>query len=72
VSDILDSRKVQEYYGGLVGATITGVGFEGDDGAAYDGFAELHVEKDGQALVLTISRDSEGNGGGYLHVREGE
>jgi hypothetical protein len=66
MSDILDSNKMQDYYGGLVGAKIVGVGFEPDQ---LGGFTELHVEQGGWPLVLTISCDSEGNGGAYLHVR---
>jgi len=56
-----------KYYGDLVGAKI--VSFDGmkDDEMGGDGFPTFTVQfKGGEISEIQISRDPEGNGGGFI------
>ena len=57
----------KKYYGSLAGATI--IKFDGmhDDDMGGDGFPSFTVRfKDGTIGQIEISRDPEGNGGGFI------
>ena len=58
------------YYAQLVGFTVTGFEFEEDEfgGAPFPVYIMSHP--DGAEVRVTVSRDSEGNGGGYLFMEE--
>ena len=60
--------NMQKYYQQLVGATITQFDFN-DEGGGLDPFPCYTVQdKDGKILKIEISRDEEGNGGGFLFI----
>ena len=60
--------NMQKYYQQLVGATITRFDFN-DEGDGLDPFPCYTVQdKDGNILKIEISRDEEGNGGGFLFI----
>ena len=53
-----------KYYTHLVGAKIIGFAFEKDD-EMLDPFPTFTLEHGGQVVKLSLSRDAEGNGGGF-------
>lgn len=60
-------RWRSEYYGALVGFTVTEIDFE-DDEFGGDPFPVLKLTNDdGVELSVEVSRDEEGNGAGFLH-----
>ena len=59
---------MKTYYEQLVGATITGYK-EVEDEHALDPFPSYTMTtKDGTKLRVEVSRDEEGNGGGFLFI----
>jgi len=58
----------QEYYGAFEGATIIKfLGIIDDDPTAIGGFPTFEIKyKDGSIGKMEVSRDPEGNGGGFL------
>ena len=57
----------QKYYKSLEGATIIKFAGMHDDGMDGDGFPAFLVRfADGSEGVIEISRDPEGNGGGFI------
>ena len=66
----------KKYYGQLVGATITKFEFpEAQPGEDTDGWYEPFptfsaVLSDGTKIILSLSRDPEGNGPGFLFIQE--
>jgi len=65
-----DRKFYADYYGTLVGATITKVTVSesDDEGHSWPKFAV--TLKDGTKLELELSQDEEGNGGGFLFIME--
>jgi len=59
----------QDYYGSLDGATIikfNGFSYDDEDECMSD-FPTFDVRlKDGSLLVIEVSQDEEGNGGGFI------
>ena len=74
VEDIIQKREkwFQEYYGQLEGYTISKFdGMKDTDGVGEDGFASFILHKAGhQTLRVEVSKDEEGNGGGFMFVSE--
>ena len=61
---------MKEYYEQLIGATITGYKEEKDE-YALDPFPTFTMTLKGGAKVkVDVSRDEEGNGGGFLFIME--
>ena len=62
-----------DYYKQLEGFTIEkflGV-TEDDDDFTTDGFPQFRLVKEGyQSIIVEVSRDPEGNGGGFLFIAE--
>jgi hypothetical protein len=59
---------MKKYYQQLIGATITSFEFN-NDGDGLDPFPCYTVQdKEGNILNIEISRDEEGNGGGFLFI----
>ena len=62
-----------DYYKQLEGFTIEkflGV-TEDDEDFATDGFPQFRLVKEGyQSIIVEVSRDPEGNGGGFLFIAE--
>ena len=59
---------MKDYYEQLVGATITGYK-EVEDEHALDPFPCYDMTlKDGTKIRVEVSRDEEGNGGGFLFI----
>lgn len=58
----------QEYYGAFEGATIVKfLGVIEDDPTANGGFPTFEIKyRDGSIGKMEVSRDPEGNGGGFL------
>jgi len=58
----------QEYYGAFEGATIIKfLGVIEDDPTASSGFPTFEIKyRDGSIGKMEVSRDPEGNGGGFL------
>ena len=65
-----DTKKFwQKYYGALEGATIVKFNGMNEEGADWenDAFPSFTVKfADGSLGVIEVSRDEEGNGGGFL------
>lgn len=58
-----------EYYQQLIGCKITGFRFESDElGDDFPIFTA--ITENGEELDLTVSRDPEGNGGGFIFIEE--
>jgi hypothetical protein len=71
MSDYLEKRKIfyEKYYGSLVGATILKFnGMKEDDPEwGNDPFPSFTIRfADGHIGEIEVSRDEEGNGGGFL------
>ena len=63
-----ESAFWQRYYSAFEGATIIKfVGIVDDDPTAYGGFPTFEIKyKDGTIGKMEVSKDPEGNGGGFL------
>ena len=61
--------NMDKYYGQLVGFKIIGFEFEQDEFGGHD-WPVFTLEKDGEKITAAISRDAEGNGGGFIFVEE--
>ena len=60
----------EDYYGQLVGMTIIKSGItEGDEYEAGFPFFILQA-KDGDKVKIEVSKDEEGNGGGFLFISD--
>ena len=59
--------KLDKYYNQLVGFTIKGFRFEEDE-YTLKPFPVFTISKGGETLDLTLSMDSEGNGGGFAFI----
>ena len=74
VEDIMEKREkwFREYYGQLEGYTISKFdGMKDTDGVGEDGFASFILHKAGhQTLRVEVSKDVEGNGGGFMFVSD--
>tara|TARA_Y100000296_G_C5069850_1_gene204318 strand:+ start:535 stop:750 length:216 start_codon:yes stop_codon:yes gene_type:complete len=61
---------MKNYYEQLVGATITGYE-EVEDEYTLDSFPSFSMtHNDGTKIKVEVSRDEEGNGGGFLFIME--
>jgi len=61
---------MNEYYKQLVGATITGFALVEDEYALDPFPVYLMKLQDGTKVQVDVSRDEEGNGGGFLFIQE--
>lgn len=62
--------SVQDVRERLVGATVVGVQVEDDEWNCSPWPYLIVRTKAGEHVALGIGRDSEGNGGGFLHIEE--
>lgn len=58
---------LEKYFAQLVGFQITGFAFEHDE-YALEPFPVFTVTNGKENLKLTVSMDSEGNGGGFVFI----
>tara|TARA_R110000796_G_scaffold15597_5_gene49579 strand:- start:431 stop:649 length:219 start_codon:yes stop_codon:yes gene_type:complete len=59
--------NMHKYYSQLIGFKIEDFRFEADE-YSIEPFPVFTVSKGGEALDLTLSMDSEGNGGGFAFI----
>ena len=59
--------NMHKYYSQLIGFKIEDFRFEVDE-CSIEPFPVFTVSKGGEALDLTLSMDSEGNGGGFAFI----
>ena len=59
--------NMQKYFAQLVGFEITGFHFENDE-YALEPFPVFTLTKGKETLKLTLSMDTEGNGGGFAFI----
>jgi len=60
--------NMQNYYQQLVGSVITKFEFNEDEDALCPFPCFTVRDKDGRDLTIEVSRDEEGNGGGFLFI----
>lgn len=64
---------MKEYYEQLIGYKVVGFHFERDEHGDDEGWPVFSVVKDGhEPINVVVSRDPEGNGGGFLFLEDGE
>ena len=61
--------NMKKYYGQLVGAKIVGFNLENDDWSSKP-WPVFTLELGKQKVKMTISKDAEGNGGGFAFIEE--
>ena len=59
--------NMDKYYGQLGGFKIVSFHMESDEFGGHD-WPVFTLEKDGEKITAAISRDAEGNGGGFIFV----
>jgi hypothetical protein len=58
---------MERYYAPLVGAKILGIKVVPDEFDAWEAWLQIEIEHaDGTRSTLEVSKDEEGNGGGFL------
>ena len=62
---------MEDYYRQFIGSTIQDFSLVEEDGVEPFPCFTL-VQKDGSSLKVEVSRDPEGNGGGFLFIGPGE
>jgi hypothetical protein len=62
-----DQMNMKKYYSQLVGFTIQDFRFESDE-YSLEPFPIFTIRKGGETLDVTLSMDSEGNGGGFAFI----
>lgn len=64
-----EKKFIKEYYRQLVGMTVEKVGIKVEDMGGYEAvFPVLFFKQGERRWSADISRDSEGNGPGFLHM----
>tara|TARA_E500000318_G_scaffold105620_1_gene112709 strand:- start:1134 stop:1334 length:201 start_codon:yes stop_codon:yes gene_type:complete len=60
-------KFVNKYYSPLKGFTIKSFKLEGDEDNSFPTFI---LKKGNETIKISVSRDEEGNGGGFLFIEE--
>ena len=61
--------SMTKYFEQLIGFRIIGFQFEADEFGGKD-FPVYMLEKDGVKVAATVSKDAEGNGGGFIFLED--